>query len=382
LGGGRACSWFRLSGSYGARERDLTEEMASHLELQIEDNLCAGMTPQEAQRQPRLRFGGVEAIKEQLRERRGLPALETLGRDLRHGLRLMVRTPGFTVVVVLSLAVGIGGNSAIFSVLNTRTLRPLPVPRPQELSLVVSQGDPSRPDREQMSFPVYQRLLAALPAGARLGAMGRVMTAEGQLGAGGQALPIRVQPVSGEIFGALDLSPARGRFLGPEDNRHPGGHPVAVISHACWQQRFAGTADVVGRSLHVNGTRFTVVGVAPVGFAGVWLESPVEVFVPLAMQATVGYAQNYSSENGTAPGPSSCSGGSAGWTWSCGPTRGAGRRRWLPWRRSTPRRCWPKGRRWMIPAASSRSCSSGWPSSPSNAASPPRAGASCRRCWC
>jgi predicted permease len=288
----------------GARERDLADELESHLQLQIDDNLRAGMSPAEARRQARLRFGSVDAVKESQRERRGLPRLEALGRDLRYGTRLLVRAPGFTAVVVLSLAVGIGGNSAIFSVINALTLRPLPVPRPHELSQVITEDDSSNPAGTQLSYPVYQQLLAQLPAGARLGAMSRVMTrASGVADGGTGSVPTTVQLVSGEYFTALDLAPALGRFLGASDNRDPGAHPVVVLGHGFWQKHFAAAPDVVGRTVRINDLRFTVIGVAPAGFTGVWLESPAELFVPLAMQANLRYAQNYSSIDGDSTRP-------------------------------------------------------------------------------
>ena len=135
----------------------------------------------------------------------------------------------------------------------------------------------------------------------------------GRVDGAGDAAPTGLQLVSGECFATLGLSPWLGRFLGPEDNRVIGGHPVAVLSHGFWRRRFQSGANVLGRTVSLNGARFTVVGVAPPGFAGVWLESPTDVFVPLVMQSVVHYQQNFSSSNADdRPGPSR--NGSAGWT--------------------------------------------------------------------
>src|ERR1035437_8973286 len=133
---------FRLMGLFDKerRDRELAEELASHLRMQIEDNLRSGMTPEEARRAALLKSGGVELAKEACRDRRGLPVLETAMRDLRHALRLLSRGPAFTVVAVLSLALGIGANTAIFTLLDQIVLRPLPVPHPEQLQMIWTTG--------------------------------------------------------------------------------------------------------------------------------------------------------------------------------------------------------------------------------------------------
>jgi predicted permease len=285
----------RLVGSFRHRrsERELADELESVLQMEIEDNLQRGMTPGEARRQALIKVGGLEAIKEAVRERRGLPLLETAIRDLRYAARVLVRSPGFAVVTVLSLAVGIGGNSAAFTVFNALMLRSLPLARPAELFAL--RVDSATHPAEQFSYPHFERLRQGMPGEGRLAAMSRVAGMKALVGE--QPEGAAVQLVSGELFATFGLAPALGRLLGPDDNRIVGGHPVAVLSHAFWQRRFHGSPEVIGRQLALNGTRFTVVGVAPPGFSGVWLEAPAGVWIPLAMQGNVQYLSNVHSEN-------------------------------------------------------------------------------------
>jgi predicted permease len=155
----------------------------------------------------------------------------------------------------------------------------------------------------RFSYPAFESLRRAMPAPGSLAAMSRVARMYRQAGGEGGFQQVSVQLVSGEFFSVLGVSAARGRLLGPADNRTLGGHPVAVMSHALWSGAFGGDETVIGRIFTVNGQPLTIVGVAPVGFSGVWLESPVDLWIPLMMQDEVHYRQNYSASGASSIKP-------------------------------------------------------------------------------
>jgi predicted permease len=277
------------------RDGDIQDELEAHLLMHIDDNRRAGMSQEEARRQALLKLGGVEQIKEVCRDRRSLPAVEHLLADVRFGARMMRRSPGITLVAVVSLAVGIGATAAIFSVVNAVVLRPLPLPRPSELHVV--RRDSPVPSAQRFSHPLFERLRQHAPDRSGLAAMSRVGRTRVRVNGRGEPEIASVQLVSGEFFRVLEVRAALGRVFTPADNVHASRHPVVVISHAFWRRRFASAADAVGQSLTLNGAHLTIVGVAADGFSGVWLESPVDAWVPAAMQADVRYSQNYTADD-------------------------------------------------------------------------------------
>jgi predicted permease len=291
-------AWFRRMRGMLDRDRrdhDIEEELQAHLQLHIDDNRRAGMSPEEARRHALIKLGGVEQVKEQYRDRRGVPVLEHMVADVRFGLRMMRRSPGFTLVAIVSLTLGIGATAAIFSVVNAVVLRSLPVPRPSELRVVRLES--RLPLSQRFSYPYFSRLRQHVADVGELAAIGRVARMRTRIDGRGEPEAASVQLVSGEFFRVLEVQPAKGRLFTADDNVRIGQHPVAVISHAFWRRRFAGAADAVGRSLTLNGAFFTIVGVAADGFSGVWLESPVDVWIPVAMQADARYTQNYSADD-------------------------------------------------------------------------------------
>ena len=213
--------------------------------------------------------------------------MDALLQDLRHAARRLIRAPGFTLVSVLTLGLGIGANTAIFSLLDQVLLRPLPIREPDRFVLVDTPGprrgfstsSKSSPTPQSNPFylelrdksTVFDGLLAYFPLAMHVGAEGRTELVSGEL-------------VSGTYFGTLGLAPTAGRLLAPSDDLSRGGHPVAVLSHAFWTRRFAAAQDVLGRTLIVNGTPLSIVGVAPAGYRGMELGRDVGVFVPLAMK--------------------------------------------------------------------------------------------------
>jgi predicted permease len=224
-------------------------------------------------------------------------------RDVRFGARLLRRSPGFTSIAVLSLGLGIGGATAVFSLVNAIVLRPLPVPDPQQLYQARSQT-PGREFGDLFSGPTFEHSrdeLSARGAGEMFAATsvaGMQLQADGE-GAGARGT---VQLVSGEYFTGLRQQAQAGRLLGPSDNRAVGAHPVAVISDGFWRRHFAAAPDAVGRPLVINGTSFTVIGVTRPRFFGTTLalRAP-DAWIPYMMQPVVRYSQNASNSNSADP---------------------------------------------------------------------------------
>ncbi len=279
--------------------RDLDEEIRAHLAIDTEERMDRGEARGLAEQNARRALGNQLLIKEVTRDMWGWSAVERIWRDLVYALRQIRRSPGFAAIAILSLTLGIGANTAIFSVLNATLLRLLPVRAPDELFVLRQQAHTVVPQR--FSYPMFLRLRDAGSGAIGIAAMSRVARAQASLETGSQSEVATYQLVSGEFFGVLGLSPALGRLLAPNDNENIGAHPAAVISHGYWQRAFAGSGDVVGRKIRLNGTSFTIVGVAPENFRGVWLESPADVWIPIVMQSDVHYAQNFSSHQDADP---------------------------------------------------------------------------------
>jgi predicted permease len=279
--------------------RDLDEEIRAHLAIDQQDRVDRGEPPEIAEQNARRALGNELLIKEVTREMWGWMALERIFRDLMYALRQLKRSPGFATVAVLSLTLGIGANTAIFSVLNTMLLRSLPVHAPDELFVLRQRSHIALPQR--FSYPAFLRLRDAGSGALGVAAMSHVARDQAVLDTGSQPEAVPTQLVSGEFFDVLGLAPALGRLLTPGDNENIGAHAFAVISCGYWERRFAGSADVIGRKIRLNGTSFSIVGVAPEGFRGVWLESPVDVWIPLMMQNDVRYAQNFSDHENADP---------------------------------------------------------------------------------
>ena len=276
-----------------AVDRDLDNEVRAVFDLLVDEKIQAGLSLEQARRAATLELGRDAAITQQVREARAGASLDAVMQDVRYGGRMLRAHKGFTVVVVLSLAAGIGANSAIFSIANAMLLKAVPVPEPERLYLARFQS--RVPAVQRVSYPLFDQLRAGFPTANGLAAMSRV--ARMRLATDGEPEAAAVQLVTGEFFGVLQLAPQLGRGLTPDDNRTMGGHPVTTISDAFWRRRFNAAADVIGRDVTFNGVRFTIVGVMPPGFTGVWLESPADAWIPVMMQADVKYTQNFSAED-------------------------------------------------------------------------------------
>ena len=274
----------RLTGSFNQekQERELALELESHLQMHIEDNLQAGFTPVEARRQAFIKLGGLEPAKETCRRQLRFPFIDALGQDIRYGMRMLIKRRGFTVIALVSLGLAIGANTAIFSVINSAALRPLPVEHPEQLvSLSNTDGSgrvagfsyPNYKDYRDRN-DVFSGLIGYRFAPLSVSHDGVNERLWGYL-------------VTGNYFEVLGVRAALGRMIAPDDDRLPGGHPLAVVSHRCWLQRFGADASIIGKSLIVNGRGFTVIGVAPPGFFGTEIIAEPQFWFPMAMQAEI-----------------------------------------------------------------------------------------------
>jgi predicted permease len=276
--------WSRLRALCRRRALDarLDEEVQSHLDELAAEFERRGVTPEQARLAARRAFGGVEQMKGRYRDRRGLPWLDDLRQDLRYAARGLVRTPAFAAVAVLTLAVGIGANTAIFTLLDAVLLRPLPVRDAGTLVLASHQID----GRQNLPFSAYQfrALRAQREVLADLAAFRPLLVSVSDRGDTDMAVG---QLVSGNYYRLLGVSAALGRTLTEADDVQPGSHPVAVISEGYWQRRFGGAASVLGQSIRINGRPFTIIGVSARGFAGTEAGRPFDVAIPLSMQVGV-----------------------------------------------------------------------------------------------
>ena len=254
--------WLRLSSllRFGKEDTDFAAELESHLAMHIEDAMRSGLSAEEARRQALIRLGGIEQAKIAQRERRGLPFLETLIHDVLYGLRILRKNPGFAVITILTLSLGIGANTALFSIVNGVLLNPLPYPNPGEL-VTVHASKPNF-DTGSVSYPNFrdwQRDNRSLAALAISRGYGFILTGTGE------AENVPAEFVSSDFFPILGVKPVLGRlFVTGEDEI--GRSPVALISAGFWARKFGLRPDAIGKMLTLDGRNFTIVGVVPATF--------------------------------------------------------------------------------------------------------------------
>jgi predicted permease len=256
--------------------------MRLHVEMKREENVASGMSPEDARRAAEREFGRTSRLMEESRESWSFALLDSLWQDVRLGLRSLRLRPGFTAVALVSLALGIGANTAVFTLVNEAFLRPLPVAVPEEL--VSLANDASHRMLPAFSYPNYEDIRDRTDAFSGLIAY---RFAPLSVSHDGVAERMWGYLVSGNYFEVLGIEPALGRLLSSEDDVLPGGHPVAVLSHRSWLSRFGGEPGVLGKDVLVNGRSYTVVGVAASGFDGTEVVVAPEVFIPIAMQAAI-----------------------------------------------------------------------------------------------
>lgn len=278
-------------------DQDLDEELRAHLEMLVEENVRRGMSVEAARYAARRSFGGIEQTKEAYRDQRGLPIVETLIQDIRYGFRMLRKNPGFTAVAVLTLALGIGANTAIFSVVDAVMLEMLPVRSPQQLlqckwtskdwpSIVEDLEGGNRKDpasggwiSESFAYPAYEAMRTQSTSFSEIFAFAANLSAfNAQFN--GKADSVNCQPISGNYFSGLGVQTVLGRPILPSDDAEA-TPPVAVLSYTFWQQKLGADDSVVGKTIVIDSIPLTVAGVAPPEFFGTQPGSSVDVWVPL-----------------------------------------------------------------------------------------------------
>jgi predicted permease len=262
---------------FGRGDRDYCEELDAHLEMEVRENLDRGMSPQEARQAALRTFGNVLAVRHQLAEARPLHFWQTLSQDVRYGARLLKRSPGLTATIVFTLALAIGANAAIFSLVEAVLLRMLPVREPH--SLVIVRALSRQGSRDSFSHTDYEWLR---DHGQAFSAMSASAVWKMTLDTGQQKERVTAELVSGNYFALLGVEPAAGRTITVDDDHQ--GRLIAVLSHAYWQRSFAGRDDALGKNLRVGEASLAIVGVAPPGFGGEFAGNPPDFWIPLGAQ--------------------------------------------------------------------------------------------------
>ena len=301
----RAFSRVRGLFRHGEANHEFSDEVETHLELLTERFVHQGMTRKEAVWAARRQFGNVALLEQRQREARAWLWFSTVFQDVRYGMRMLAKSPGITVIAITSLALGIGANTAIFSVAKAALFDALAVPHPQQLRLLAyAQDDRSvivndwgdfytdaqgRTILASFSWPIYRELqrqnrsLGDLLAFADLSQFEHLSAT-----IDGHAEVVTAELVSGNFFQALNVGTVVGRPIEPSDDATPGSGRVAVISDAFWKRHFARSPSVIGRTIDVNLTPVTIIGVAPPGFTGAsHVQTPQDLFIPVSMQPVI-----------------------------------------------------------------------------------------------
>ena len=274
-------------------KREIDEELRFHLEQRTAENIAAGMAPEDAAREARKRFGNVQSIREECRDSRGASFGEATWQDIRFGLRMLRKNPGFTMVVVLSLALGISANATVLCWIQNILLRPLSgVTKQEELAVVTTLHGKtmwetlSLPDLKDQSKikEVFAGVIGSAVMPACLTVNGHSDWICGQL-------------VTANFFDVLGVKPLLGRAFLSEEDEQPGGHPVMVISEGFWKRRFSGDPGIVGQTVNLNRHSFTVVGVAPAAFHGTMNGLKCDFWAPLTMRQAVANIGSFERSN-------------------------------------------------------------------------------------
>jgi macrolide transport system ATP-binding/permease protein len=262
-------------------EEDLDEELRSHLEMAVELNLGKGMSAEDARREALRSFGGVEQTKENYRDQRGLPMLETTLQDLRFGLRMLRRSPGFSMLAIFCLTLGIGANAAVFSWVEGILFRPYPAVSHQEQLFALTGTARGESEPTYTSWPDMldlQRNCTLIDSFIVTKIMGTTLSI------GDRAEVTTGSIVSANYFDAIGVHPILGRGFEPGEDAGRNAHPVTVISYQLWKGRFKGDSQIIGKTQRLNNVVHTIVGVAPEGFYGTFVGWAMQFWVPASME--------------------------------------------------------------------------------------------------
>jgi putative ABC transport system permease protein len=258
-------------------ENRLDEELRFHLEQHIAAKVAAGMSPEEARRLAQIEFGGLERVKEEVRDTRWETRFDTLFRDFRYALRTLRKAPGFTAVAVLTLALGIGANTAIFSVVYAVLLKPLPYTNPHQLFTAFQANTQQGIAETGCSFPNFEEWRAQNHVFTELaGILAHQLTLTGR----GEPSVVNTSVVTPELFALLDVKPLSGRIFSPQDGKQ-GAAPVALVSEDLWRSRFGADPKITGTSIDLDKRPFTVIGIMPAAFRTPFFNTKQEVWIPL-----------------------------------------------------------------------------------------------------
>ena len=264
-------------------DRDFDEELQAYLELVSAEKMRAGAAPEEAYRDARRETGGVDQVTQRVRDIRAGASLDRLVQDLRYGVRTLAKNPAFTLVAMATLALGIGANTAMFSLLDQVVLRLLPVSHPEQLVIVRETGNHygNSYGPNTVSWPMFEDLRDNNQV---FSGMYCRFPATVTIGYGDRTAQIPAELVSGSYFPILGVGAALGRTIAPDDDAVPDSRPVVVLSYGFWRSYFDSDRTIVGRTIALNSHAMTVIGVAQPGFDGVELGVPAKVFVPIMMK--------------------------------------------------------------------------------------------------
>ncbi len=262
-------------------EDHLDEELRSHLAMAVELNVSKGMSPEDARREALRGFGGAEQTKDRYRDQTGLPLLESILQDLRFGLRMLRRSPGFSILAILCLTLGIGANAAVFSWIEGILFRPYPAVVHQERLLALAGTARAEPGATPLSWPdfsdlqrnctLFDAFFVSKITGTTLSIGDRAEVTTGSI-------------VSANYFDAIGVHPILGRGFEPGEDSGQSAHPVAVISYQLWQRRFKSDPQIIGKTQRLNGVYHTIIGVAPEGFYGTFVGWAMQFWVPASME--------------------------------------------------------------------------------------------------